>query len=293
MVKTKTNQEQKNTNRIDKEKVERTIDRVIRNDGADNFIYLRMGSLDSVGRICEINELKREFAEGQPFCGGRLPYAGSQYYMCAAVATILNTEPYTKKEIERFVLPYINIPIESPLFSSLIHYEDLFPVHDGFFNEVGPLGISFRQARYYEQHPGEEIKGLKRLFLPQNWINYYSNQKFQDKRFLNGLKLAYDWVQEQDIFNQRDYKNRASIFGFSQLNKILKNQNIPKPPIDEFVLEQVNRIPDSILGGIMDIQKRKERVFYRWDGNEVIRDLKGSTLKDLYGKQLKQLGVKF
>ena len=139
------------------------------------------------------------------------------------------------------------------------------------------LAKTWDSARYFENHPKEEAKGWKRLISPSLW--FQSSQEFLDRDFSKSLPRAYDWIQEQTLSEQRDLKNWYAIQGFHILEGYNQRpETKQRAPLDEFVAEQVRRIPQKIL-------EKEQTRSVKWANRERAFDVNAS-IREIYREQL-------
>src|SRR3989344_7977720 len=98
--------------------------------------------------------------------------------------------------------------------------------------------VDFREARELE---AKARKGLRCYF--DRWL-----AKQYNKNYRREMQRAYDWLQEDQLLEQCDIKNLFAMFGVKRID--IFNREVPeamRTPIDEFVIEQVRRVPEKLL----------------------------------------------
>jgi hypothetical protein len=101
-----------------------------------------------------------------------------------------------------------------------------------------------------------------------------------DKEFETALQMAYGWLEEGRPLEQCDLKNFRAISGLDTLEKYNKttNETTTRPaPLDEFVAEQIRRVPQELIERAF-----KKEPDLKWVNGERIADF-DSTLAEIYG----------
>lgn len=237
-----------NSFQIDREKVTRRIDNYIQNRGEIN-IYAKAPSEESIVRALYAHQVLDE-----------------KYGPCFPISKALFSQP------SAYSTSLSILEVNRTLFRTSFQLDKL---------RIQGLGVIFISAdwiagRYYEQNPEEGFGFLERLanvFIPNKWGK--SPKQIYDERFRVKLQRGYEWLQEDRPLEQCDYKNRDAIIGFDCLDKCSKAPSLAmmSTPLDDFVAEQIRRIPKSMT--------ENSNINFKWVNGEKIVDM-DCTLNELY-----------
>lgn len=207
-------------NTIDERRVRERIDNFIQNDGQTN-IYVEAPSQEAIAKILHGRYMDEEVNLGP-------------------ISSLIISKPST-------IMTGLHLPgIARAFWRTKYQLERI-----GLEGEmITSLARTWMSARHYERHPEDNPRGLRRLFLPRFW--FQSPQEYLDKLFLEYSQKAYDWLQEERPLEQSDLKNMHAIVGLYLLDRY--NEAHPttarKAPLDEFVAEQIRKVPNGIIEGL-------------------------------------------
>lgn len=230
--------------KIDKEKVRERINRFIRNEGKSN-VYVDAPSQELIEKMLYAKSLDET-----------IPYP------------IL------------FPKTLLSKPSDYPLAKAHLNIRQALCRTDYQIWKIGIEGMmmglmakDWELGRYYENHPEKKLNFSERL------SNIFSGvktlQQLCDKRFFAQINKAYAWLQEGNPLEQCDLKNLYALNGLDSLNKMPERIS-PKPPLDEFVSEQISKIPPEIIDNSL-----KQEIGFKLVCKDRVVDMDG-TLKTLY-----------
>lgn len=238
---------------IDKEKVRERIDNFIQNDGQTN-IYVQAPSKELVGKMFYAQDRMdgevKNFYPVSRFVFSKILTKPSGYASGRMLIDLNRKFFRTSYQLER-------LSIEGRLIISLAE--------------------TWMSARYYEKHPEDNPKGLRRLFSPKFW--FQSPQEWLDKVFEENSQKAYEWLQEERPLEQCDLKNMFAIGGFYLIDMHNRSpKTTQQAPIDEFVSEQIRKVPKGIIEGI---SSKNDKGGFKLVNGEKIVDF-DSKLTEIY-----------
>jgi len=239
---------------IDREKVRERIDNFIQNDGQVN-IYVKAPSSDVIARDVYSREvIDKKVASA----------IDSQFPATRAVGSALfsfSSKPST------YPMLMSAIEMNRVLFRASYQYDKL---NIQLKYDILQMLPYWRIARDCEDNPPKGIIG--KLF---SWT--LGSQEYWDKCFLKNRQKAYEWLQEGRPLEQCDIQNKYAILGINLINRYNQRPEISrKVPLDEFVAEQIRRVPEET------IDKSFERELgFKWVNGERIVDM-NCTLGELY-----------
>lgn len=244
------------TIQIDRERVRERINKFIQNDGEVN-IYVEAPSKEIVGGWLKFNKWEPRgildnvaLAVGMTAAAPGIILAKNAVYNKSRMRAEIDRKYFrTECQLKRF-------KIEGEL--------------------IRLMTDSWKVARHYEEYPEDNPRWLWRVFYPRLW--FQSPQQWMDKEFEDALWRAHEWLQENRPLEQCDFKNQSAIFGFSLLNGY---NNLPtttrKAPLNEFVAEEIRRIPQEIID-----KSYKNEWNFKWvNGDRIVNT--SCTLGELYG----------
>lgn len=129
--------------------------------------------------------------------------------------------------------------------------------------------VDFKEARELEVKARKGLKGY--------WDRWLAKQ--YDKNYRRGIQRAYDWLQENQLLEQCDLKNLFAMFGIKQIDAF--NRKVPetmRAPIDEFVVEQVRRVPEKLL----EKPFGDREIMYKWLREDQTFDFE-CPMSEIYG----------
>lgn len=261
-----------NETEIDRTKVERTIERFIQNDGQVN-IYVEAPSLESISTPLWFKTLNpRLRARNSSLFHMLMPSTVPTTLQLKIAADCISNIKNGKQIISSLPM------MEMQRIKFRIDYQlEKIKIQGQM---ILWLSQTWDSIKYFKEHPEKEAIGLRKLFSPRFW--FQSKQEYLHKLFSETLGWAYEWLQEQDPLEQRDLKNARAIFGIDILNN-QRTEITQKAPIDEFVAEQIRRIPYKVIEKTYE----REKNGIKWVNGETIAD-RSCTLDELYGRQLQQ-----
>lgn len=129
--------------------------------------------------------------------------------------------------------------------------------------------VDFREARELEAKAKKGLRGYLDRWLAKQY----------DKNYRRGIQRAYNWLQEDQLLEQCDLKNLFAILGLKQIDVF--NREVPeamRAPIDEFVVEQVRRVPEKLSKKPF----RDREIIYQWVREDQMFDF-DSPMSEIYG----------